>query len=71
MESKSKTEEEATLDVLILDFMVLLRCEALFVSPKYGEIALHLLAKAQSFNASTLITVCTHTTTKESCKEMI
>ena len=32
MESKTKTEEDAKLDVLILDFMFLLRYEALFSS---------------------------------------
>ena len=71
MVSKTKREKDATLDVLIHDFMYLLSCEALFLSTKYVEIACRLHVKARSFGPATVISVCTHPTTKESCNEVI
>lgn len=45
-------------DVVLIDFMFILRCEASILPKVYSEVARHLLKKVCAFKASTIIMVC-------------
>ena len=45
-------------DVVLIDFMFLLRCEATFLPTGYHEVARHLMKKVCAFNSDTIIMVC-------------
>ena len=60
------------IDVVIIDFMFLLRTEASFLPARYGDVARYLLQKTRAYGASTIFLVCDIYGTasiKDSCRE--
>ena len=45
-------------DIVLIDFMFLLRCESTILPKVYSEVARHILKKVCAFKANTIIMVC-------------